>query len=187
MDTPDRCAAASSLRKMIGAPRTSRSNGYPIVIRITYLHGESRVFGFSRYDLKIVRACCVASAETGAAVALGAAMSEGMLASYSNSTARIRRTWMGPLADLPSSRTDETILTSPNFVSVPNVGRTSGARASSHEHRARKVALSHGRNRLLNDDGVANADTPPSTSQTYHAGNRHARAAARPLEVQLPR
>jgi hypothetical protein len=159
------------------------TNGYPFVIRIAYHHDESRVFSFSRFGPKVVRVCCVACAEAGAMVVLGAAMSEGMLASYSNSTTRIRRTWMVPLADLPSLQTYEAVLTSLNFASPIERGRVCSARTSTHGHPARTAAFSNGRNRLLNDDGVANADTPPSTSQTDHAADRHARAAALPLEI----
>src|SRR5690606_16671971 len=89
-------------------------------------------------------------------------------------------------ADLPSSQTDEPVLTSLYFASRTERGRLPGTHAMTHGYRARHVAFSNGRNRLLNDDGVANADTPPSTSQSNHAANRHARAAARPMGMRLP-
>jgi hypothetical protein len=42
----DRCGAASAVRKPATAREPPSLNGYPFVIRITYLAGESSVFCF---------------------------------------------------------------------------------------------------------------------------------------------
>jgi hypothetical protein len=133
--------------------------------------------------------CCVACAAAEAIVAFGTAMSEGMLASCSNSTARIRRPRMGPFADLPSPPIAEPVPTSLHFSSFAEYGRLSDAPARTLPHACRPLAaaLSNGRNGLLNDDGVANADTPPSTPQTGDLDDRHARAASCPLDIWLLR
>lgn len=184
--TVERCAVAPAVRKGGGSSCCTAPEWLPDCHTNHLSSWRKQGFGFSRSGTKTVRACCVAYAEAGAILAPGTAMSEGMLASCSNSTAKIRRTWMSPPADLPSSRTDETIPTNPNFASSTERDRTCGAGAYAPARRARMAAFSSGRNRNLNDDGVANADTPPSTSQTGYPSNRHARAAARPLDFQFP-
>jgi len=130
--------------------------------------------------------CCVACAAAGAIVAFGTAMSEGMLASCSNSTARIRRPRMGSPADLPSPPIAQPVPTSPHFTCLPEDSRLSDApaRVPPQARRSLAAAFSSGRNGLLNDDGVANADTPPSTSD--QPDSRHARTAARPLDIRVP-
>ena len=129
--------------------------------------------------------CCVACAAAEAIVAFGTAMSEGMLASCSNSTARIRRPRMRPPIDLPSTPTAELIPTSLHFACFADDSCLSDAlaRIPPHVLRSPTAAISNRQNGLLNDDGVANADTPPSTSQTGDFDDRHARAASRPLVV----
>ena len=133
--------------------------------------------------------CCVACAAANAILAFGTAMSEGMLASCSNSTARIRRPRMGPLADLPSPPIAEPIPTSLHFAHLDDDGRVcrASALALPHAQRSSEVALPNGQNGLPNDDGVANADTPPSTSQTGDQADRHVRAAAGSLDIRLLR
>jgi hypothetical protein len=134
--------------------------------------------------------CCVACAAAEAIVAFGTAMSEGMLASCSNSTARIWRPRMGPLVDLPSPPIAGPIPTSLHFSSFADYGCLSDAlaRALPQACRPRADEVSNGRNGLLNDDGVANADTPPSTtSQTGDHDDRHARAAPCPLDIRVLR
>jgi hypothetical protein len=132
---------------------------------------------------------CVACAAAEAILAFGTAMSEGMLASISNSTAGIRRPRMGPPIDLPSPPIAEPIPTSLHFSSFAEYGRLSDAPARILPHACRPPAfeLSNGRNGLLNDDGVANADTPPSTSQTGDPDDRHARTAAYALDSRVLR
>ncbi len=162
-------------------------NGYRTVIRITYLHGESSVFAFHETAFGPGVVCCVACAAADAIVALGTAMSEGMLASCSNSTARIRRPRMGPPTDLPSPPIAEPIPTSLHFARLDDDGRLPDghSRAVLHARRSPAAAIPNRQNRLLNDDGVANADTPPSTSPTSDLADRHARVAERPLDIRI--
>jgi len=131
--------------------------------------------------------CCVACAAAEAIVAFGTAMSEGMLASCSNSTARIRWPRMGPPTDLPSPPTAKPVPTSLHFSSFAKNGCLSDAPARTLPHACRPPAaeVSNGRNGLINDDGVANADTPPSTSQTGDLDDRHVPAAACPLDIRV--
>ena len=133
--------------------------------------------------------CCVACAAAEAIVAFGTAMSEGMLASCSNSTARIRRPRMGLPIDLPSPPIAGPIPTSLHFACFAEDGRLSDASARNLPHvcRSPAAAVANRQNGLLNDDGVANADTPPSTSQTSDLDDRHARAASCPLDIRLLR
>lgn len=131
--------------------------------------------------------CCVACAAAEAIVAFGTAMSEGMLASCSNSTARVRRPRMGPLINLPSPPIAEPVPTSLHFACFAEGCRQSDAfaRIPPHVRRSPVAVIPNRQNGLLNDDGVANADTPPSTSPTSDLDDRHARAAARPLDIRV--
>jgi hypothetical protein len=94
---------------------------------------------------------------------------------------------MGPTTDLPSPSTAQFIPTSLHFARFAEDGRLPGApaRIPPHVHRSPAAAIANGPNGLLNDDGVANADTPPSTSQTGDLDDRHVRAAARPLDIRV--
>jgi hypothetical protein len=114
-------------------------------------------------------------------------MSEGMLASCSNSTARIGGQGWGRPTDLPSLPIAQPVPTSLHFSSFAEFGRLSDAPARTLPHACRPpaAAVSNGRNGLLNDDGVANADTPPSTSQTGDLDDRHVPAAARSLDIRV--
>jgi len=110
-------------------------------------------------------------------------MSEGMLASYSNSATEIRRTWMGPPPDLPPSRTKKPILTSLHCTRYDGNCRPTEAatRASRGANPVRTSGLSRqGKVGLRNDDGVANADTPSSTSQSLGSDNRQVRLERAP-------
>lgn len=108
----------------------------------------------------------------------GNAMSEGMLASFSNSTTGIRRTWMGPPPDLPPHLTTKPILTSLHCTRYDGNCRPTEivARAKRGALIARTSGLSRqGKVGLPNDDGVANANTPSSTSQSLGPNDRHGR------------
>jgi hypothetical protein len=131
--------------------------------------------------------CCVACAAAEAIVAFGTAMSEGMLASCSNSTARIRWPRMGPPADLPSTPIADLIPTSLHFALFADNCRSSGASARILPQVPRSLAagIAIGQSGLINYDGEVNADTPPSTSQTGDLEDRHFRAAARSLDIRV--
>jgi hypothetical protein len=94
---------------------------------------------------------------------------------------------MGPPADLPSTPIAELIPTSLHFARFADDGRLSdaSARIPPHVPRSPAAGIAIGQNGLINDDGVANADTPPSTSQTGDLDDRHARAAARPMDIRV--
>lgn len=96
---------------------------------------------------------------------------------------------MGPPTDLASPPIAEPIPNSLHFSRFAEYGRLSDAPARTLPHACRPPAaeVTNGRNGLLNDDGVANADTPPSTSQTGDPDDRHARAAACPLAIWVLR
>jgi len=94
---------------------------------------------------------------------------------------------MGPPTDLPSPPIAEPIPTSLHVACFDDDGRScdAPARALRRAHRSPAAEFANGQHGLLTDDGVANADTPPSTSQTGNPADRHVRFAARPLEIQF--
>jgi hypothetical protein len=98
----------------------------------------------------------------------------GMLASYSNSKAEIRRTWMGPPPDLPPSQKTKPILISLHCTRYDGICRSAEGNARvKRAHPARTSRLTRqGKVGLPNDDGVANANTPSSTSQSYRSRSR---------------
>jgi hypothetical protein len=111
-------------------------------------------------------------------IASGNAKSEGMLASYSNSKTEIQRTWMGPPPDLPPSLTTKPILISLHCTRYDGICRSAegNARVKRDAHPARTSGLTRqGNVGLPNDDGVANANTPSSSSQSYRSNDRHRR------------
>jgi hypothetical protein len=114
--------------------------------------------------------------------AFGNAMSEGMLASYSNSKVGIRRPWMGPSPDLPSPLTKKLILTSLHCTRHDEFCRPLEAMARAPRgNLARTPEPSRqGKVGLPNDDGVANANTPSSTSQSLRPDNRQGRLERAP-------
>lgn len=184
----NRCDAASASSKPATAPPASSYDSYPTVIRITYLDGESSVFLlFNEPAFGPHVTCCVAYDAAEAIVAFGTAMSEGMLASCSNSTARIRWPRMGPPADLPSTPIADLIPTSLHFALFADNCRSSGASARilPQVPRSPAAGIAIGQSGLINYDGVVNADTPPSTSQTGDLEDRHFRAAARSLDIRV--
>lgn len=93
---------------------------------------------------------------------------------------------MGPPADLPSRPTTDPIHLSHHFAPASKQGPLPDICALPQLYRTLEAPLRHGWDRLLNDDGVANADTPPPTPRKDHAANRHARAAERPMGFRLP-
>ena len=121
---------------------------------------------------------CVAYLQPGRSRAAGNATSEGMLASYSNSKVGIRRTWMGPPPGLPPSTIMMLILTSLHCTRYDGICRPfgAGARALRRSVLARASELSRqGNVGVPNDDGVANANTPSSSSQSLGSDNRQVR------------
>ena len=101
-----------------------------------------------------------------------------MLASFSNSTAEIRRTRMGPPPGLPPFLTTKPILTSLHCTRYDGNCRPTEAvaRAKRGAILARASELSRqGQVGVPNDDGVANANTPSSTSQSHGSNDRHHR------------
>jgi hypothetical protein len=105
-------------------------------------------------------------------------MSEGMLATRSNSKTGIRRTWMGPLPDLPPFTTTKLILNSLHCTRYDGIRRPleAVARAERGTFLARTSEIARqGIVGLSNDDGVANANTPSSTSQSLGYDNRQVR------------
>jgi hypothetical protein len=114
--------------------------------------------------------------------AIGIAMSEGMLARHSNSKAGIRRTWMGPPPELPPSRTMKPILISlhcTRYDGMTHPVEAAHAMRSVILARARRLSR-QGKVGLPNDDGVANANTPSSSSQSLGSDNRRRRLERAP-------
>jgi hypothetical protein len=92
---------------------------------------------------------------------------------------------MGPPPDLPLSPKTKLILISLHCTRYDGICRSTGgtARVKRGAHPARTSELTRqGKVGLPNDDGVANANTPSSTSQSYRSDNRHYRLerAAKP-------
>ena len=165
------------------------STAIPLSCESPIFMEKAAFFAFHEAALGPGVICCVACAAAEAIVAFGTAMSEGMLASCSNSTARIQRPRMGLPADLPSPPIAEPIPTSLHFACSTEDSRLSDApaRVPPHVRRSPAAAVTKRQDGLLNDDGVANADTPPSTSQTGDPDDRHAGAASRPLDIRVLR
>jgi hypothetical protein len=94
---------------------------------------------------------------------------------------------MGPPANLPSTPIAKLIPTSLHFAPFADDGRRfdTSARIPPHMPRLPVAGIAIGQSGLINDDGVANADTPPSTPQTGDLDDRHVRAQARPLDIRV--
>jgi hypothetical protein len=156
------------------------ANGYPNVIRITYHRLESGFCPLSTGWLRGARSgwlrplTCNRS-DLSRPVTRRA---RGMLASYSNSKTEIQRTWMGPPPDQPPSPKTKPILISLHCTRYDGICRSAegNARVKRDAHPARTSGLTRqGNVGLPNDDGVANANTPSSSSQSYRSNDRHRR------------
>jgi hypothetical protein len=184
-----------STRPRLGAPSTVAARHQPsgnpasppelaAVRRLSERHTNhllfcgKRLFRFQRPGPAAGCGGCVAYLQPRRAVAVGTAMSEGMLARHSNSRTGIRRTWMGPPPDLPPFLTMKPILTSLHCTRYD--GNCRRVEAAARTMRGAILARASGLSRqgkvgLPNDDGVANANTPSSTSQSHGPDDRYHR------------
>jgi len=189
---PRASSVASPVRRGTRRPKIRRRrlslrhrDGYPDVIRITYHHLESGFCPFSTGWLREARPerlrplTCNRSDPSRPVTR----RARGMLASYSNSKAEIRRTWMGPPPDRPPSPPTKPILLSLHCTRYDEIRRSieGTARVKRGVPPARTSEFNRqGNVGLPNDDGVANANTPSSTSQSLGSDNRQVRLERAP-------
>jgi hypothetical protein len=183
---PARHSIAAPVRPGTRRPKIRRrrltfrhATGYPDVIRITYVELVSGFCPFSTGWLREARPEQLRALylQPERPIVSGNAKSEGMLASYSNSKAEIRRTWMGPPPDLPLSPKTKLILISLHCTRYDGIccSAVGNARVKRAYHARTSGLNRRGKVGLPNDDGVANANTPSSTSQSYRSDNRNLR------------
>lgn len=178
-----RCAAASASRKAAPAPDLAAGKRLPEchTNHLSSLGKRSISLYAARHNAEFGELRRLPAAK--AMVRPGNAMSEGMLASYSNSRSGIRRSRIGPSSDLPPSQLKTPILISLHSTRYDGIFRPLDdmLRAERGTKLARTCGLSRqGKVGLPNDDGVANADTPSSASQSPKSDNRQARLERAP-------